>query len=126
MARPRNRVPPRTRSRMPDDSAGPGANAGTAFAESGLLRSQGASRPRAIHHAVGWALVTSRVEERTVSRGSVRAVRGRGLRAGGWRDDRARNPPPRVRILGLRRPAAVHGQHRPGENGPPAAPLLLV
>ena len=56
-------------------------------------------RPRAIHHAAGWALVTSRVEERTVSRGSVRAVRGRGLRAGGWRDGRPRNPPPGVRIL---------------------------
>src|SRR5277367_6743613 len=85
---------------------------------------RGTSRPAAIHHAVGWALVTSRVEERTVSRGSVRAVRGRGLRAGGWRDGRPRNPPPRVRILGLRRPAVVHGQYRPGENRPPAAALL--
>src|SRR5260370_24217165 len=37
MARPRNRVPPRTRSRMAEDSAGPGGVRGDASAESALL-----------------------------------------------------------------------------------------
>src|SRR5450755_4843073 len=63
---------------------------------------------------------------RTVLRGSLRAVRRRGLHACGRRDGRPRNASARVGQLGLRGPAAAPRQPRPRPDRPPAAALLLV
>src|ERR1700756_1852379 len=68
----------------------------------------------------------SRTEGRTVWRGSLRAVRGRGLCASGRRYGGARHAPPGVRVVGLRGPAPVARKPGQGTVRAPAASLLLV